>query len=121
MQAWTPVLVSDKDHPRAGTAGVCQGIPFTPEAASSGQAVELASLAKAAEQRAADALATLAEVTIAAQAAESDAKAARAAYESAAAEVAAGAPPDNAARVLVKFDSDLMIEAMKVEDLTILG
>lgn len=120
MQAWTPVLVIDPDHPRTGTAGICQGVPMTPQAATEGRAAELAAAADQAEAQAADAASIAADTAAASKAAKAAATAARKAADKAAAE-AAGEPVDTAPRVMVRFDADQAVECVPVAQLQALG
>ena len=119
MQAWTPVRVIDRAHPRTGAAGICQGLPFTPQAASTGHALELARRADEAEALAVDAGMALAELV----AAEAFARQAATEARQAAGDAVATAREDHdpAQLVRVKFDADGQIVDVPVAALQMLG
>lgn len=116
MQAWTPVLVTDDTHPRAGSAGVAQGAPFVPESSAASTAADAEAAASAAEAEADDAEAVAADAASAAKAKRQAAEALRADAEAAKAG-AAKVPAITEPHVSVRFDVDGAVELIAASKL----
>lgn len=120
MQAWTNVVVTDKEHPRTGTAGTCQGQPFTGADAAGQVLAQLLEDARAAHEASDKAAAAAAAAKSQAKEAADLAKRAQTAADAYAAEKGANTA-DLAPCVSVKFDADGATETVAVSSLQVLG